>query len=271
MENKPVVVVTGASRGIGKNIAVYFAENGWTVVGTGRNEEKLSQLKQELQKFSSENTTMVMDVTNQAGIGKAVEKIQTDYGHIDVWINNAGAFMAIGPTWEVDADDWVNDVQTNLFGTFYCTQAVVPVMLEQNGGRIINVVGGGTIGTFKYGNGYGTSKTAIARLTENLAAELEDTSVRVFALDPGLNDTDMTRYQRNTEVGKEYLSGIEEKFQQNIDVPPHLAPEWAFNLASGNLDAYAGRIVKVYDDLEEWKQAASKGLDEDFLKLRLYK
>lgn len=271
MSNKPVVVVTGASRGIGKNTALYFAEKGWTVIGTGRDQEKLNHLKKELQKLSETSTTLVMDVTNQEAIKATVEQLKKDFGRIDAWINNAGAFMAIGPTWEVDAADWVNDVHTNLFGTFYCVQAVVPLMLEQNGGRIINLAGGGTIGTFKYGNGYGTSKTGIARLTENLAAELEETAVRVFALDPGLNDTDMTRYQRDTDVGQEYLSGIEDLFARNIDVPPHQAPEWAFNLASGDLDSFAGRIVTVYDDLKEWKAAAANGLDEDFLKLRLKK
>lgn len=271
MENKSVVVITGASRGIGKNMALYFAENGWIVIGTGRSQEKLNELEQELQKFSPDSKAFTMDVTDRRAVKQAAEKVADDYGRIDVWINNAGAFKAIGPSWEVNPDDWVNDLQTNLFGTFYCIQAVVPVMLKQESGRIINLAGGGTIGTFKYGNGYGTSKTGIARLTENLAAELEETPVRVFALDPGLNDTDMTRYQRDTDVGKEYLSGIEDLFEQNVDVPPRQAPEWAFQLASGSLDPYAGRIVTVYDDMEEWKKTAASGLDEDFLRLRLKK
>jgi NAD(P)-dependent dehydrogenase (short-subunit alcohol dehydrogenase family) len=271
MTNKPLVVVTGASRGIGRNIALYFAEKGYTVVGTGRNQEKLNELKDVLKEASPESTTMVMDVMKPTDINDVVDSVLKEYGKIDVWVNNAGAFAAIGPTWEVDASDWINDVQTNLFGPFHSAQAVVPVMLEQKFGRIINLVGGGTIGEFKYGNGYGTSKTSVARFTENLAAELEDSPVKVFALDPGLNDTDMTRYQRDTDVGKQYLSGIEALFEQNIDVPPHQAPEWTFNLASGELDAYAGRIVSVYDDVEELKSSERKDNDRDYLKLRLMK
>jgi NAD(P)-dependent dehydrogenase (short-subunit alcohol dehydrogenase family) len=132
-------------------------------------------------------------------------------------------------------------------------------------------VGGGTIGAFKYGNGYGTSKTAIARLTENLVEELAETQVKVFALDPGLNDTDMTRYQRYTGVGQTYLTGIESLFEQNIDVPPHQAPQYAYYIAAGELDEFVGRVVSVYDDLEQLKSVATNASDSDFYKLRLKK
>ncbi|WP_226037733.1 SDR family oxidoreductase [Aquibacillus saliphilus] len=271
MKSKSIVVVTGASRGIGRNIALYFAERDYLVIGTGRNQEKLNDLEEELKKLSPTSTTKVMDVTKPTDIENLVSYVLKEYGQIDVWINNAGAFMAIGPTWEVEKEDWINDVQTNLFGTFHSVQAVIPVMLKQKFGRIINLAGGGTIGAFKYGNGYGTSKTGVARFTENLAAELEQTPIKVFALDPGLNDTDMTRYQRDSDVGNQYLSGIESLFEQNIDVPPNQAPEWAFHLSSGDLDAFSGRIVTVYDDIEELKNQVRKGNDVDYLRLRLWK
>ena len=270
MEQK-VVVITGATRGIGRNTALFFAEKGFSVVGTGRDLEKLKEVQTELEKFSPDHSMYSMDVTKQAEVQQVVENVLGKYGRIDVWINNAGAFMAIGPTWEVKQEDWINDVSTNLFGTFHCAQAVVPVMLNQGFGSIINLVGGGTTGTFKYGNGYGTSKTAIARLTENLVEELAKTPVKVFALDPGLNDTDMTRYQRYTGVGQKYLTGIESLFEQNIDVPPHQAPQFAFLLAAGELDEYVGRVVSVYDDLEQLKTVAANASDSDFYKLRLKK
>ncbi|MBT2755578.1 SDR family oxidoreductase [Mesobacillus foraminis] len=269
MEHKKVVVITGATRGIGRNMALFFAEKGYTVIGTGRDSEKLKEVKMELENISAGHSMLLMDVTNPAEIKQTVRTVMQEYSRIDVWINNAGAFKAIGPTWEVKEEDWVNDVTTNLFGTFYSVQAVVPAMLEQGFGRIINLVGGGTIGAFKYGNGYGTSKTSIARFTENLCEELEDTSIKVFALDPGLNDTDMTRYQRDTQDGKRYLSGIEDLFKQNIDVPPHQAPQHAYFMAEGKLDDYAGRVVTVYDDLEMLQNKAENTSDHEFFKLRL--
>jgi NAD(P)-dependent dehydrogenase (short-subunit alcohol dehydrogenase family) len=268
---KRVVVITGATRGIGRNTALFFAEKGFTVVGTGRDSEKLTEVQTELEEVSPGHSMLSMDVTKQADVQQVLEKVIGKYGRIDVWINNAGAFMAIGPTWEVKPEDWINDVSTNLFGTFHCIQAVVPVMLNQGFGRIINLVGGGTIGAFKYGNGYGTSKTAIARFTENLVEELAETPVKVFALDPGLNDTDMTRYQRYTGVGQTYLTGIESLFEQNIDVPPHQAPHFAFLLAAGELDEYIGRVVSVYDDVEQLKIIAANTSDSDYYKLRLKK
>ena len=272
MGEKQIAVVTGATRGIGRNTALFFADKGFTVIATGRNEEKLAQLKEELHQHSSGHQVLKMDVTKPEEVDQAVRQIRQNEGRIDVWINNAGAFQAIGPTWEVKKEDWVNDVTTNLFGPFYSVQAVVPLMLEQGSGTVINLVGGGTVDTFKYGNGYGTSKTAVARFTENLAAELEGTPVKVFALDPGLNDTDMTRYQRNTKIGQQYLAGIEELFEKDVDVPADQAPEWAYYLASGELDAYRGRVVSVYEDLQALKQLAEKQSGEtDYHQLRLKK
>ncbi len=193
------------------------------------------------------------------------------YGRIDIWINNAGSCKAIGPTWEVDEKDWISDLSTNLFGPFYSVQAVIPKMINQGFGCMINIAGGGTTGPFKYGCGYGTSKTGIARLTENVAEELLNTPIKVFALDPGLNDTDMTRSQRNSEIGQRYLPDIERLFEQNIDVPPHQAPQWAFHMASGLLDGYVGRVVSVYDNLDELQQNAKNSTELDFHKLRLQK
>lgn len=269
MEQKQVVVVTGATRGIGRNTALFFAEKGYTVVGTGRDPEKLKEVERELKKHSEAHSMVSMDVTRAEDIQRVAENVAGIYGRLDVWINNAGAFKAIGPTWEVDQRDWITDVTTNLFGAFYSVQAVIPVMLKQGFGRMINIVGGGTAGAFMYGNGYGTSKTALARFTENVSEELKQTPIKIFALDPGLNDTDMTRYQRNTKDGQRYLSNIEDLFKQNIDVPPYQAPQFAYCMANGELNAYAGRVVSVYEELEELKKQAEGAKDPDFFKLRL--
>jgi NAD(P)-dependent dehydrogenase (short-subunit alcohol dehydrogenase family) len=266
-----VAVITGASRGIGRNTALFFAKKGYTVIGTGRNKSSMCEVQEELDRYDGDHQMMSMDVSKPEEINNVIHKVKKDYGKIDVWVNNAGAFKALGPTWEVAAEDWLNDVSTNLFGIFHCIQAIVPVMLRQEFGSIINIAGGGTVGTFKYGNGYGTSKTAVARFTENLAAELEGTPIKAFVLDPGLNDTDMTRYQRDTEVGQRYFSFIEDLFQQNHDVPPEQAPQWVYHLASGELDEYVGRLVSVYDDLQALKENTAKLTDADHLTLRLKK
>lgn len=268
-EAQPVVVITGATRGIGKNMALYFAEQGYKVIGTGRNGHKLLELETQLCKLSPGSASVQMDVQKKESVDEAVRRIREQFETIDVWINNAGAFEAIGPTWEVDPEIWLNDVTTNIFGTFYGIQAAVPVMLEKGHGRIINVVGGGTIGEFKYGNGYGTSKTAIARLTENLDAELEGSGVRAFSLNPGLNDTDMTKFQRETKAGRKYFPRISQAFEEKKDVPLTWAPELAYQLAQGKLDDYHGRILSVYDDVTNLVDKANELQNNDFFKLRM--
>jgi len=263
-----VVVITGATRGIGRNAALYFAERGYTVVGTGRNEAKLAELEAELRGAAPESRCFRMDVRDRESVREAVLGIRSAFDAVDAWINNAGAFAAIGPTWTVDPDDWVNDVETNLIGAFHCVQAVVPWMLERGRGRIVNVVGGGTVGPFRYGNGYGTSKTALSRFTENLDVELSDTGVAAFAMDPGLNDTDMTRYQRDTEAGRTYLPRIEQLFEEKKDESPDRAPRLAYHIAEGKLDAYRGRTLFVHDDEEKLIALASE-LEEGDYTLRL--
>ncbi len=268
--DKTVVVVTGASRGIGRNTARYFAERGWNVIGTGRDEKQIERVRAELQQFDANNDMLPVDVSDPQQVTQAVTAVIERYGHIDLWINNAGAFMGIGLSWEVPAKDWLNDIQTNLFGTMHCVQAILPHMLMRGGGRIINLVGGGTQDAFAYGNAYGVSKTAVARYTENLVVELADRPVKVFALDPGLNDTDMTRYQRESAVGRQYLADmLEPLFSRQHDVPPERLPEWAYRIAQGELDDYVGRIISVYDDIEQLKSNAAQLTDANKLRLRL--
>lgn len=264
-------VITGATRGIGKNIAMYFANHGYTVIGTGRNEQLLSELEQQLRAISSASRCLPMDVQKRESVQKAAEELRGMVDSVDVWINNAGAFAAIGPTWEVDPQEWLNDVSTNLFGVFHCVQAAVPLMLKQGHGKIINVVGGGTIGEFKYGNGYGTSKTAIARFTENLDAELQGSGLMAVALDPGLNDTDMTKYQRETEAGRKYFPRITQAFEEKRDASPDRAPALAHLIAEGKLDAYHGRVVSIHEDAVTLQERADELQNEDYFKLRMKK
>ncbi len=131
MENKKVIFITGATRGIGRNMALYFARENYIVVGSGRNEDKLNEVREEILKISGDHRMITMDVTDEQDIKDAVKYTIDAFGKIDVWVNNAGSFQAIGPTWEVNTEDFKNDLTTNIIGTFNCTHHVVPVMLQQ--------------------------------------------------------------------------------------------------------------------------------------------
>ncbi|MGP4041986.1 SDR family NAD(P)-dependent oxidoreductase [Gracilibacillus sp. D59] len=266
--NKKVIFITGATKGIGRNMANYFAKRDFIVVGSGRNEQQLKEVRKELLQYSGDHRMVAMDVTNLEEVKSTLKYVIDTFGKIDVWVNNAGSFQAIGPTWEVSPDLFKQDIETNLVGTYHCAAVVIPFMLEQQEGKIVNIVGGGTLDAFPYGNGYGTSKTAIARFTENLTNELQDTSVEVYALDPGLNDTDMTKYQRTSEEGKKYLANVEKLFEDNVDVSPEHAPSWVEKIIDDQLQAFQGRIVTVYDNLEELNQKASQADQADYGYLR---
>ncbi|WP_018934382.1 SDR family NAD(P)-dependent oxidoreductase [Gracilibacillus lacisalsi] len=266
--NQKVIFITGATRGIGRNMAHYFAEREFIVIGSGRNERQLKAVRDELLQYSGDHRMVAMDVTDLDDVKTTLKYVIDTFGQIDVWVNNAGSFQAIGPTWEVSSDLFKQDIETNLIGTYHCASAVIPFMLEQQAGKIINIVGGGTLNAFPHGNGYGTSKTAIARFTENLAEELQETSVEVYALDPGLNDTDMTKYQRTSKEGKKYLANVEKLFEDNVDVSPDCAPSWVEKMIDDQLQAFQGRIVTVYDDLEALKQKTAKANETDYRYLR---
>jgi NAD(P)-dependent dehydrogenase (short-subunit alcohol dehydrogenase family) len=267
-----VVVITGATRGIGYNMAKYFSEHGYKVIGTGRDQEKLKELDQMLQASPAGGAVYVLDVLDYAAVTGISEQIVKEHGAIDVWINNAGVNKAIGPTWEVDVQEWVGNLSTNLIGTFHGIRAVIPIMLKQGTGYMINILGGGTTGPAKYGSSYCTAKTGVARLTETVALELADTgkNVRIFGMNPGLNDSDMTRYLRDTEIGRKYYPKIDELFQQGKSTPPEKAPELARKIVEGLLDDYQGRIIGVNDDVEALRQQGAH-ISEHHYTLRLAK
>jgi NAD(P)-dependent dehydrogenase (short-subunit alcohol dehydrogenase family) len=259
------VVITGATSGIGRNIALYFRDKGYQVIGTGRDSDRINALQEELAAFPSPGRVFRVDVRRYEEMKELVRRLESELGVVHVWINNAGVNRAIGPTWEVDPGTWGDDVDINLRGTFYGVHAIVPMMLRQGFGRMVNLIGGGTTHAMKNSNAYGTAKTAVARFTENLAEELDETgaSIKVFALNPGLNDSEMTRTLRATPEGKRYFPDMEE-WIRNSAANPQEAPACAYKLAEGLADQFHGCIVTVYDPITE-----AGSLQPDQYKLRL--
>src|SRR5262249_20297626 len=128
------------------------------------------------------------DVTEAGAVEGMVRRGEAEFGPVGLLGNNAGSFYAIGPTWEGDPEAWWRDVTINLNGLFLCCRAVLPGMVARDRGRVLNMIGGGTGSPFPYGSGYASSKAAVMRLTECIAAELSraESRVAVFAMGPGL-------------------------------------------------------------------------------------
>lgn len=145
---------------------------------------------------------VLVDLVDYSQVENAFATIVRELSPVDVLINNAGNYVAIGPVWEVDPDEWWHDVEVNVRTTYNCSRVVLPSMIARGGGRIINLIGGGTAGAFAYGSGYAVGKSGVMRLTECLAQEVSDSNVAVLAMAPGLVRTVMTDYQRTSDAGK---------------------------------------------------------------------
>ena len=132
------------------------------------------------------------DVTDQGDVEALMAETVTNHGKIDLLVNNAGRFMAIGPAAEVAPQNWWQDVTVNVFGTYLCCRAAIPHMQARGAGKIVVMAGGGSLAGFSYGSGYGTSKAALVRFAETLQLEVKEHGITVYAISPGLVRSEMT-------------------------------------------------------------------------------
>ena len=183
---KKTALITGATSGIGEACARKFAEGGYRLIITGRNEQKLNQLKGEL---DTEVLTLRYDVRDRMATEAAVKSIPEGWTDIDVLINNAGLALGLEPEYEGDMDDWETMIDTNIKGLLTMTRLIVPGMVERNRGHVINI--GSVAGDAAYagGNVYCATKSAVKAITDGLRIDVAHTAVRVTNLKPGLVET----------------------------------------------------------------------------------
>jgi NAD(P)-dependent dehydrogenase (short-subunit alcohol dehydrogenase family) len=251
--NNQVAIVTGAGRGIGRAIAEALAGEGANVALVARSADQLESAAGDIRGRGGTAVAFPADITDRVAVEDLVRRVEANLGPIDLLVNNAGSFYAIGPVWEVEPEQWWTDVTINLYGLFLCCRGVLPGMIARGRGRIINLIGGGTGNPFPYGSGYASSKAAVMRLTECLAEELRQTEspVAVFAMGPGLVRTALTEYQLESPEGQQWMPRIQRMFEEGRNVPPTRAAELAVALAGGRFDRLAGRCFGIGDHLEE--------------------
>ncbi len=208
-------IVTGSGTGIGRAIAVEFAKNNARVVCCGRRMEKIQETVNIIKKQGGRALAIKTDVTSPSEVKNLVSETVKRFGGIDVLFNNAGSFHTIGALWEIDPEQWWEDVKVNLRGVMLCCHMVLPYMIKQNSGIIINMNGGGATTYLTGGSAYASSKAAVMRLTENLAKELEHekSNVLVFGMGPGLVRTEMTELQAKTAQGQKWIPSTLEFFK----------------------------------------------------------
>ncbi|MBU1136266.1 MAG: 3-oxoacyl-ACP reductase family protein [Nanoarchaeota archaeon] len=207
LENK-VALITGASKGIGKAIALVFAEQGAKVAVNYHNSEKQAKgVEQQIKAMGREVCLVQADVSNAEEIESMIQKIVNKYGRIDILVNNAGIFPRKAFL-EYDSQTFDKVLGTNLKSMFFCSQAVAKQMLNQENGLIINIASDAGI-TPKNNKGipYGLSKSGMIYLSKCLSLTLAP-KIRVNCIAPGYTETDMTLYLKDSEIRKEIEAKI---------------------------------------------------------------
>ena len=197
---KKIIIVTGASRGIGKEIAKTLAKEGHTVIANYNKSEKEAQkLKEELKKENKEIEIYKADISKEEEIKKMVEYTIKKYKKIDILINNAG-IDKIQLSTEVTKKDWDEIINTNLYGTFYITQQITKNMIQNKKGKIINISSiWGQIGA-SMEVVYSISKAGVDGLTKALAKELGPSGIQVNSIAPGFIKTEMNAGYNKKEL-----------------------------------------------------------------------
>ncbi|MCX6132647.1 MAG: SDR family oxidoreductase [Ignavibacteriales bacterium] len=203
--SKQIVLVTGASSGIGLACAEAFARTGARLIITARRKERLDALAEELKKkHGTETLTIQLDVRNQPAVEKAIQTLPSGWQDIEVLVNNAGLSRGLDKLYEGKLDDWEEMIDTNVKGLLYVSRAVIPGMVARGKGTIINL--GSIAGHEVYtgGNVYCASKHAVDALTRGLRHDLVDTPLRVCTVDPGLVETEFSivRFRGNEQRAK---------------------------------------------------------------------
>lgn len=194
-------LVTGASRGIGRAMALAFAEQGAQVVALARNEELLGELVAEIIAQGGSAEAAVCDVSDHEAVMSVVGQIVAA-GPLDVVVNNAGGNSFSAPIVAMRPTGWDKTLNLNLNSTFWVLQAVLPSMLAAGRGSIINVASVAGLRGAPFMSHYAAAKSAVVSLTESAALETAGAGVRVNALLPGWIATDLTDFLRATEAGE---------------------------------------------------------------------
>lgn len=206
-----IILITGASSGIGEGCAGKFASQGADVILNARSEEKLAVLKEELEaKYGVRVLVLPFDVRDRKAAASALAALPEDWKAIDVLINNAGLVIGVDKEHEGNLEEWDIMIDTNIKGLLGMTRLVTPGMIERGRGHIINI--GSIAGDAAYAGGsvYCATKAAVKALSDGLRIDLVDTPLRVTNIKPGMVETNFSvvRYRGNKQAADNFYKGI---------------------------------------------------------------
>ena len=216
------ILVTGVTAGFGKAIAELLISKGHTVIGTGRRQEKLDELQTQL---GDNFIPLNFDVSDLPATKTALQTLPNDLlNNIDVLVNNAGLALGLEPADKTDFADWQQMVNTNILGLIHLTHEILPLMVANNDGYIINL--SSTAGSYPYfgGNVYGATKAFVTQFSLNLRADLVGKNIRVSNIEPGLCG--------GTEFSNIRFHGDDAKAAQVYDSVQYVTPQDIANMVA---------------------------------------
>lgn len=209
--NSRIVLITGATSGIGEATAKMLSKEGYKLILCGRRKERLAALKQALIKENTAVTTLAFDVSDRSAVENAFESLPEEWRQIDVLINNAGNAHGLGPIQEGSIEDWDAMMDINVKGLLYISKMTMPAMIAKHSGHIINI--GSIAGKEVYpeGNVYCASKYAVDAITTGMRIDLNAHNIKVTAINPGMVETEfsLVRFKGDEERAKKVYEGLQ--------------------------------------------------------------
>jgi NADP-dependent 3-hydroxy acid dehydrogenase YdfG len=216
---KKCVLITGSTSGIGEATAKLLASNGYRLILTGRRSDRLEKLRNELiEMYSGEICTLHFDIRNQKEVEEAIDSLTNPFNRIDILINNAGLAAGFNTLQEGVTDDWERMIDTNIKGLLYITRKIVPRMIEQSSGHIINLSSIAGKEVYPFGNVYCASKHAVQSLTKSLRLELLKYHIKVSSVAPGAVNTEfsLVRFNGDKQRADQVYEGITPLMAEDI-------------------------------------------------------
>lgn len=249
LQNK-VAIITGSAQGIGKAVAIKFAQEGAFVIVADINSEKAKSTAEEIEKNYNKCISVALDVTDELAIKKMADQVNDEFGKIDILVNNAGIQPPKQPFFEIDSKNWDRAMEINLKSVFLCSKVVVPIFIKQGFGNIVNTAS--VVGPILWEGSlsYIASKAAVAQITRAMALELSKYNIRVNAVGPGHVDTELNKATFSVPGARESMCKTVPL--RRISLPKDLAGAFAF-LASDNASYITGHILYVDAGLSQNK------------------
>jgi len=261
------VLITGAGRGIGKRLAMGFAEAGARVGLLARSQAELDLAKLEIEQAGGIAIKLRADVRNLDEMAHAVERLRALLDGLDILIAAAGMQGPIGPFLKSKPKLWNETVETNLIGVANACRVTLPAMIEKRSGKIILIAGGGSAYSRPYFTAYAASKSAVVRFGECLADEVREHNVQVNTIAPGGAYTTMT--DEILRAGEDRAGRKEIEDAEKVRITGGVAPEkqtqLAIFLASQKSNHISGKLIHVNDD---WKRFEQDSMRPELFTLR---